>query len=276
MKITLASDLHLEFGYQELPGGDLLILSGDIAEAKTADKHFRSTKILSSDRSDPNTMYPCSEFFYHECAKYEQVFYVFGNHEHYRGTFQNTRNILESLCPKNVSILENQCVEYKGIRFLGATLWTDLNKGCPITEHTLKQGMNDYRYITWHDQKLDVYYKLSPAITAQMYQETVAYFKSELEANQDKSYVVITHHAPTFMSIHPAFRHDHYMNGGYMSNLDDFILDHPNILVWTHGHVHNHNDYMVGTTRVISNPRGYHNYENDTGFDPNFTFEITV
>jgi Icc-related predicted phosphoesterase len=273
MKITLASDLHLEFGYQELPGGELLILSGDIAEAKTADKHFHSTKIHSKN---PVTMYACSEFFQHECAKYDQVFYVLGNHEHYRNTFQQTRSMLEAICPKNVTILENQCVEYQGIRFLGASLWTDLNENCPITKQVLRQSMNDYRYITWHDQTLDVHYKMSPAITGKMHEETIAYFKSELESNPDKPHVVITHHAPTFKSIHPEFRHEYYTNGGYMSNLDDFILDHTNILVWTHGHVHNHNDYMVGTTRVIANPRGYHGYEKDTGFDPNFTFEIDM
>lgn len=273
MKITLVSDLHLEFGYQELPGGDLLILSGDIAEAKTASKHFHQTKPVLLE---PHMAYPCSEFFKYECAKYNQVFYVLGNHEHYGSTFQKTRSVLENICPSNVKILENECIEYQGVRFLGATLWTDLNNNCPITEQALRQGMNDYRYITWYDQQLDVYYKISPSITANMHQKTLEYFKSELESNSDKTHVVITHHAPTFMSIHPDFRYEHYMNGGYMSNLDEFILDHPNILVWTHGHVHNRNDYMVGTTRVISNPRGYQGYEKNTGFDPNFTFEITV
>lgn len=273
MKISLVSDLHLEFGYQELPGGDVLILSGDIVEAKTAAKHFHQTKPVLLE---PHMSYPCSEFFKYECAKYNQVFYVLGNHEHYTGTFQETKSILENICPSNVTILENECVEYQGVRFLGATLWTNLNNRCPMTEYTLKQGMNDYRYITWYDKELDVRYKMTPLITAEMHNETLAYFKSELENNQDKKYVVLTHHAPTFKSIHPSFQHEYYMNGGYMSELSEFILDHPNIHTWTHGHVHNHNDYFVGSTRVISNPRGYNGYEKDTGFDPDFTFEITI
>ena len=51
------------------------------------------------------------------------------------------------------------------------------------------------------------------------------------------------------------------MNGGYSSDLSEFILDHPQIRLWTHGHTHDEFDYMVGTTRVVCNPRGYEGYE---------------
>jgi hypothetical protein len=47
------------------------------------------------------------------------------------------------------------------------------------------------------------------------------------------------------------------MNGGYRSELSEFILDHPQIKLWTHGHMHDPFDYMIGTTRVVCNPRGY-------------------
>ena len=52
------------------------------------------------------------------------------------------------------------------------------------------------------------------------------------------------------------------MNGGYSSDLDDFIIDHPQIKLWTHGHTHEDFDYMIGSTRIVCNPRGYINYEN--------------
>jgi hypothetical protein len=65
------------------------------------------------------------------------------------------------------------------------------------------------------------------------------------------------------------------MNGGYHSRLSDFILDHPNIKVWCHGHMHNFTDYMVGDTRVLANPRGYKGYEAIAEtFDPSFNFEV--
>jgi len=72
MKISLVSDLHLEFGYQEMPGGDVLILAGDICEARTLSKQFHSTKILPYAPGMLNAY----DFFYHECAKYKKVFMV--------------------------------------------------------------------------------------------------------------------------------------------------------------------------------------------------------
>jgi hypothetical protein len=51
------------------------------------------------------------------------------------------------------------------------------------------------------------------------------------------------------------------MNGGYSSNLDDFIIGHPQIKFWTHGHTHDPFDYMIGSTRILCNPRGYFGYE---------------
>jgi hypothetical protein len=54
------------------------------------------------------------------------------------------------------------------------------------------------------------------------------------------------------------------MNGGYSSDLTDFILDRPQIKAWTHGHTHELFDYNIGSTRVICNPRGYVLYERDT------------
>jgi hypothetical protein len=51
------------------------------------------------------------------------------------------------------------------------------------------------------------------------------------------------------------------MNGAYSTNLDEFILDNRNIKLWTHGHTHHEFDYMIGTCRVVCNPRGYDGQE---------------
>jgi hypothetical protein len=51
------------------------------------------------------------------------------------------------------------------------------------------------------------------------------------------------------------------MNGAYYSELSDFIESHPQILLWTHGHMHDPSDYVIGSTRVVCNPRGYYGHE---------------
>jgi hypothetical protein len=268
--ISICSDLHLELGYRELPGGEVLILAGDMCEYRTLSKQFHSTKVLPYTPGKLNAY----DFFYYECAKYEKVFYVLGNHEHYHGRFDKTHDQLKGIMPKNVTILEDQVVEYQGVMFMGSTLWTDLNKNDSLTAYHLKGCMNDYRVIQNHYVGKDVYHKLTPEHTAGVHYKTLQYFKLMLQTHSDKPFVIITHHAPSHMSIHEKYKHDHLMNGGYVSDLSELILDHEQIKTWVHGHVHDPVDYMIGTTRVLSNPRGYVGYENTGQFDPNFTFNV--
>jgi hypothetical protein len=61
------------------------------------------------------------------------------------------------------------------------------------------------------------------------------------------------------------------MNGGYHSDLSEFILDRPGIKLWTHGHTHELFDYMIGSTRVVCNPRGYDGHE---AIADNFTLKV--
>lgn len=270
MKISVVSDLHLECGYQELPGGEVLLLVGDIAESRTLKREFHSTK--SVDRKPG--IFPCSDFFEYECAKYEKVFMVMGNHEHYYGRFYNTYLDILSILPDNVTLLEDQYEEYNGVIFLGSTLWTDCNKLDPITINQLKYSMNDYRCVTMHDEAKNVYHKLTPEYTANVHYKTKEFFKTVLDEHQNKPVVVMTHHAPSTASIHEKYKHDYYMNGGYASEMSDMILDNPQIKYWFHGHMHDPVDYMVGSTRVMSNPRGYFGFEDTDQFKPDFHIEI--
>ena len=79
--------------------------------------------------------------------------------------------------------------------------------------------------------------------------------------DKSKKYVVVTHHAPTPLSIAECYKGDRLMNGAFHSDLSEFIMDRPQIKLWTHGHMHNVSDYVVGETRVVCNPRGYVGHE---------------
>lgn len=274
MKIQIVSDLHLERAYQELPGGEVLVLAGDIAEAKDIFNHHHSTKII---QDTPDVYYRCSEFFKWECAKYDRVFYVMGNHEHYNNRLDKTRKMLESVVPKNVTILEKEAAEYNGVLFLGGTLWTDCNRGDPMTFWHLKQMMSDYRCIKIHNKDKNLFSKLFPQYTVGEHRKTLEFFKTMLSTKRDMPAVIITHHGPTYSSIDDAFKNDHLMNGGYVSDLSDFILDNENIKLWCHGHVHISKDYMVGNTRVICNPRGYVGFDSKySNFNDNLIVNLEV
>jgi Icc-related predicted phosphoesterase len=271
MIIHLVSDLHLDIGgHLEMTGGDVLILAGDICEAKELSKEFHSTKLM--DRK-PGA-FPCHDFFEFEVPKYKKVFYVMGNHEHYRGRFDKTKALLESMMPPNVTILENEVVEYEGVMFMGATLWTNLNNGDSLTMYHIKHMLNDYKAIQNHYPEKDLYHKLVPEYTFRTHIKTMQYFRMMLSEHRDKPFVVITHHAPSFVSVPEYYKHDHLMNGGYASDLSEDILDNENIKVWVHGHMHDPVDYKIGETRILANPRGYPGETETNGFLPGLYFEV--
>jgi Icc-related predicted phosphoesterase len=87
------------------------------------------------------------------------------------------------------------------------------------------------------------------------------YLKLMVSGKPDRKVVVVGHHAPSKLSTHPRYKDEDIMNGAYSSDLSEYILDHPQIKLWTHGHTHEDFDYLIGSTRIVCNPRGYIKYE---------------
>lgn len=248
MKVQVISDIHLEFASYELKnaGADVLILCGDVILAS------------SLENSDSDTRRLQYEQFFEECSKnFNHVIYLAGNHEFYYGMWNNTLSILKTLCSKfkNVYFLENDTVEIDGITFVGTTLWTDCNKQDVATMMLLPNYMNDFNKIYNEDEKR----LLSSEDVVHRFKESVLFINNVVKTVKTPI-VVCTHHAPSFKSVHPSYRHDHVMNGGYCSDLEEFITDNQNIKLWCHGHIHNYTDYYINKTRVLCNPRGYISY----------------
>ena len=262
MKIAVASDLHLEFGLIELKNtenADVLVLAGDIVIADDFDRNIPDdpNQILGS-RQFSAVKY--RKFIEQVSLEFPHVVVIAGNHEFYHGKWYKTLKILADEYGKyeNVHFLENSRWTYNDVTFIGATLWTNLNNGDPLTMQMIKSDMNDYHYIV-NDR--EEYTKLKPRHTVGRHHISIRYFESVIEDNPDQKFFIVSHHAPTFTSVHPYYKDDHTMNGAYCSDLSEFILDYPQIKVWAHGHIHHPWDYMVGETRIVCNPRGYMGHE---------------
>mgnify|MGYP000067074735 CR=1 FL=1 len=272
MDIQLISDLHLEFQDVTLPGGDVLVMAGDILVASAWRKAANEGKdTFIADRF--------TRFITEELSKYRKVVYVAGNHEHYSGRYDETHDLIRQHLPDNCHFLEKEAVQIDDVWFFGGTLWTDCNKGDPITMHTIKDGMMDYRSIKFGDSiQVQTGYgsaywtnKFTPQFTKSEFHKTVEALKKFLESHPDDKVVVVTHHAPTELSIDPYYKNEYHMNGGYHSRLGNFIIDHPNIKYWFHGHMHSHSEYQMGESWVVTNPRGYAGWEETAEiFDPTF------
>lgn len=262
MKIHLVSDLHLEFADLTLPGGDILVLAGDILEAKNLKPSMYNPDMVLTpgERSDrrPDRY---ARFMIEECAKYREVVMVMGNHEYYHGKLWKTYEQLAINLPDNVTLLENQTHEIDDVVFIGATLWTDFNKGDANVMNYVQFNMSDYKVITQFDSYKRAYYKLTTDKTLSLHRESKQYIQETLAKNQDRKTVVVTHMAPSELSVAEEYKHDTLMNPAYYSNLEDIMYDNPQIKYWFHGHTHTPFNYLVGMTRVVCNPRGYFGYE---------------
>jgi len=286
MKIKLVSDLHLEFSDINITNDDncdVLILGGDIMIAQdlhdhpepnnTADQAAIANGTGLGRRQQASQRY---RDFLKRCSfQFSHVIYIAGNHEFYNGKFYAGIDYLREECAKypNVYFLECDTKVIDDVTFIGGTLWTDMNKGDPLTMHAIEGMMNDFRIIK-NDKRN--YASMSARDVAGRHARTLAYFRSVLAEQHDKKFVVVGHHSPSFQSMHPSYAHETLMNGGYHSDLSEFIMDHPQIKLWTHGHTHHPFDYVIGETRVVCNPRGYENdgYSEDTGWNPNIVLEV--
>lgn len=267
MKIQIASDLHLEFSDINIKnenGADVLILSGDIMIAEKVLKPESALGIRFRD------------FLKRVSFQFPHVVYVAGNHELYGGYWTKSLEQLRLACAvhDNVYFLERDMKIIDDVVFVGGTLWTDMNRFDPITLHAVRDMMHDFHSIN-NDSK--GYTKLKPADTVERHRNTVDYIQQIVSMHRDKKVVVVGHHSPSTQSIHEQYRTDFIMNGAFHSNLEDIILDNENIILWTHGHTHHPFDYVIGKTRVVCNPRGYHQtngWSEDTGWNPGLTVEI--
>lgn len=268
MKIALASDLHLEFGDINLTndeGAEVLLLSGDIFVAQDLHDHpdpeipysEEVHKILGS-RQLKSKLY--RDFLKRVSFQFPHVIYIAGNHEFYHGKFYGSLDDLEKECSKfsNVYFLEDQIKKIDDVTFIGCTLWTDMNKGDPLTLHAISDIMNDFRIIR---NDAHGYTKLRPAHVMSRHRKSVDYIHTIVGGKLDEKFVVVGHHAPSSLSIHDNYKSDTITNGSYYSDLSEFILDHPQIKLWTHGHTHHPFDYTIGECRIVCNPRGYVGYE---------------
>lgn len=248
MKLHILSDLHIEFESfnPTFIDTDIIILAGDI--------HVGKKGVEWALTNFPD----------------KPVIYILGNHEYYGKAFPKHINDLKQLAHgTNIHLLENDSFVLDGVKFIGCTFWTDFKLfGDPrIAGYQATQTMNDYRKIRVSPQ----YRKLRSLDTTFIHSKSLRWLEEELKNSKDSKVVVITHHAPSKRSL-PGSDQDDILSAAYASHLDRFVEDSCAVL-WIHGHIHTQQDYLIGSTRVICNPRGYPDKRNNR-FVPNLVIEL--
>lgn len=265
MKIAYCSDLHLEFGdikLENTENADVLVLAGDIVIAEylhtyKKDAPYEGIKV-SGTKNDLADRF--RRFIKNVSEEFPNVVVIAGNHEFYNGRWHASLEHLreEWEAYDNIYFLERERVILGDVTFIGATLWTDMNRNDPITKYGIRFGMNDFKLIRNDHRE---YSRLDPDDVVIRHRTSMDYIMSamKLSTGCTEKVVIVGHHSPSKQSIHPKYANCEVTNGGYSSDLEDFIYRNPRIKVWFHGHTHEGFDYQVNETRILCNPRGYAN-----------------
>ena len=258
MKLAIFSDLHCEYlpfsAGRAARAADLVILAGDIHNGDVAIRLGRA-------------MFPG-----------QRVVQVAGNHEFYGGQYQAELPVLRATAREcGIDLLENDALIVDGVRFLGATLWTDFElydrpdrprQASPADAMVaMQRRMADFRVIRWADRLLE------PEDTVRLHRDSRAWLASRLAEPHAGPTVVVTHHLPSIASVAPAFI-TALSNTAFASDLDE-LFDGADL--WIHGHTHHSFDYRRGRARVVCNPRGYpmrDGSRENPDFDPGLVVEV--
>ncbi|MBY5819911.1 phosphohydrolase [Rhizobium leguminosarum] len=266
MKAWVISDIHLfrAIGMKTsspfpVPQAEVCILAGDV-----------------SDDLDVSLNY-----LIYEIGPHMPVVAVLGNHDYYGTSIVAAlANARAAVAGSNVHLLENDRIELGGVRFIGATLWTDF-------EISVGDGDEDYpAELRLEIARRDVVHLINDfteirregggSITVDDLRErhfqSRAFITDELVKPFSGKTVVLTHHLPLTACLDQRY-HGNLSNAAYASDLSQ-IIDDCGPDIWVHGHVHQRQDFMRGRTRIICNPRGMWHQAGESGYKSDLVIDL--
>jgi predicted phosphodiesterase len=263
MRILVLSDLHHEMWKLPPPMPDLGVSRPDVV-------------VLAGDINSGAKAITWAASFFAGLP----VLYVHGNHEAYGKTLEEVQADIAQACVASGSVHFLDCAEFvigsgqTGVRFLGATLWTDFRLFGADTRlvcmHQAQTVMSDYKRIRLAKPG---YRKLRATDTAQFHAQHRSWLQEKLAQSFAGRTVVVTHMAPSMQSVPDEYTTDP-VSAAYASRLEA-LAERADL--WIHGHTHSSFDYNLGPCRVICNPCGYPHRDGspeNADFDPNFVVEV--
>lgn len=275
MKIQILSDLHLEFfnNFREsitnfriienlcksfFTEADILIIAGDLGIFV-----------------NPNLILALDFFINH----YSQVLYIPGNHEYYGTSFREAERYFsfitsmerirtgEEFSVGNIHATTGWFTEKPDISYC---YWKKIADSYSIgLDYPVEKISRDINS-GWGGLYTEYQYKNEAPLHEFFHrgERAIQYLMDHVNPGD----IIVTHHLPLWSSIDPNYKEDKtnyfYVNEGMRK-----VIEQKQPSLWIHGHTHCSNDYTVGDTRVISNPRGYPGQVNQE-FNPHFIIEV--
>lgn len=248
VRFQVLSDLHIDsYARRELPVGqiprteaDAILVAGDTSNGLLGIEWL----IDESQRLN------------------KPIFVIAGNHEYFgKDILVLDAQIKDLTRNTQVHFLQCDSVDFKGVRILGTTLWTDYQyQSTATTLAVAQQFMRDYQEINKGSRLL------IPQDTIEIHQQQSAWLLAALQRSLQDNMptVVMTHHSISPQSIAPKYA-EFPSNAGFVVDLSQWLETEYAPKLWVHGHTHEAFDYIQANTRVVVNPRAYPNEISSTG-----------
>jgi predicted phosphohydrolase len=234
MRVQYISDIHLEllspkqineFNNNFKPTAEICILAGDIGNPY--------------DKSYTDFLFFCNKNF-------KKIFLIAGNHEYYKNKVTDTKKKISSICVEfeNISFLDNSFEDYKGYRFIGSTLWSEIKKKqFTINDTQMIKDFNVDGYISLHN-------------------ECILFLDNTLAncSNNSIKSILITHHLPIYDLTVEKYRDSFYSNYNqwFHANIDEIVQKNSSsISSCIYGHTHCGSIQKFYGVDFYCNPLGY-------------------
>lgn len=289
MKLQLLSDLHLEAnpGFVAVPavGADLLVLAGDIGSYQRR----RDGTVMDEPDWGLQRFSPLPQF----AGWPTPVVFVPGNHEYDALDLDSAHTELRVACERlGIHWLEREVLTLGDVRLVGTTLWSDYDalatRPEPLTEagasgsakskpiarapvdpltHRLRQREKAFRAANFYLSKMEgrrAGTLFDAAAMRELALECQDWLRGALAQPFEGRTVVVTHFAPTLHSADPRYGLSPG-TAGFCNALDDLL---PLADAWLHGHLHCPTNLQVGRCRIMANPLGYAQKNEQDAFLP--------
>ena len=245
MKLQYASDLHLEFPENKeflkrnplLPGGDVLLLAGDIVPFSVMDKH--------------------ADFFSYISDTFQTTYWIPGNHEYYGSDISERTGNFKEKIRENLFLVNNISVIHENVKLIFSTLWTRIS---PEKKFEIRQRLSDFHAIKYNRKGL------TPDHYNFLHEQCRSFLNEEISSPGSEKRVIVTHHVPTFMNYPEKYKGDSLNEAFAVEMFNDILISDADF--WIFGHHHCEiPDFQIGTTTLTTNQLGYVKYNECPDFD---------
>lgn len=226
------------------PVGEILLLGGDICILAKLKIH--------------------EKFFDYVSANWKAAYWIAGNHEFYYGDVGKFKQPHHEKIRKNVFLVNNQVIKYKGLNIICSTLWSFIHQ---LNEWPIQRNVSDFMVIRNNGKQF------MANDFNQLHFNDLAFIKNAVEENKTGVNIVLTHHVPTLINYPPQYLGSP-INDAFATELHDYIFE-SNIAYWIYGHHHaNIPAFKIGNTNMLTNQLGYVAHGENIGFRRDAVIEL--